>query len=74
MGTAVGDRIMTLAGIVGAVGGNRANLFVKWHLIEQIRQDRCVTDMAPDGLPFRQICYANRLSGNGQRGSPVFRQ
>lgn len=72
MGPAVGDRVMELAGIVGAVGDNQANLFVKWHLVEQIGQDRCVTDMAPGDLPFRQICYANRLPGNGQPRSPVF--
>lgn len=50
MGTAFGDRIMALAGVVGAVGGHRTDLFAKWYLAEQIGQDRCVTDMAPGDL------------------------
>jgi hypothetical protein len=50
IGSAFGDRIMALAGVVGAVGGHRTDLFAKRYLAGQIGQDRCVTDMAPGNL------------------------
>lgn len=50
VGYTLGDRIMALAGVVGTVGGHRADLFAKRYLAEQIEQDSCVADMAPGDL------------------------
>ncbi len=50
VGATLGDRIMAFAGVVGTVGGHRADLFAKRYLVEQIGQDRCVADMAPGDL------------------------
>jgi len=47
---AFGDHIMALAGVVGAVGGHRTDLFAKRYLAEQIGQDKCATGMAPGDL------------------------
>ena len=50
MGAPVGDGIVALAGVIGAVGGHRADLFANRDLAEQIGQDRCVTNVAPGDL------------------------
>ncbi|KDB02441.1 hypothetical protein U879_17275 [Defluviimonas sp. 20V17] len=50
MGAAVGDRIVALAGIVGAVGGHRTDLLVSRDLAEQLGQDRCIADVASGDL------------------------
>lgn len=47
MGAASGDRVMALAGVVGAGGGHRTDLFAKCNLAEQTGQDKCVPGMAP---------------------------
>ncbi len=57
--------------VAGTAGGRRTDPFAKRYLAEQIGQDRCVTDTPPGDLPSRQICFANRLPGKGQRGSPA---
>jgi len=50
MGAAVSDRIMALAGIIGTISGNAADLFACWDLAEQIGQHRRITDVAPGDL------------------------
>ena len=55
MGAASGDRVMALAGVVGAAGGHRTDLFAQWYLAEQTGQDKCVPDMAPVHWLFRTI-------------------
>lgn len=47
VGASVSDRVMALAGITGAVSGDAADLLVGRDLVEQLGQDRCITDMAP---------------------------
>ena len=46
MCTTIGDGIMAFSGIIGPIGGDAANLFVRRDLAEQIGQDRRVADMA----------------------------
>ena len=41
---------MAFAGVIGAVGSHGTDLFVCRDLIEQIRQDGCVTDVAAGDL------------------------
>ena len=50
VGAAVSDRVMALAGIIGAVSGDAADLLACRDLAEQIGQDRCITDMVPGDL------------------------
>jgi len=50
MGAPVGDGVMTLAGIVRTVGGDRAELHVSGDLIKQLGQHRRVTDVAAGDL------------------------
>ena len=50
MGTAVGDRIMAFARVVGAVGRDAGDLLVRRDLVEQVGQDRGVTDVARGDL------------------------
>ncbi|CAM4385592.1 hypothetical protein PARU111607_16460 [Palleronia rufa] len=59
MGAASGDRMMALAGVVGAAGGHRTDPFAKCNLAEQTGQDRCVPGMAP-------VHWLFRTSGNRQ--------
>jgi len=50
VGAAIRDGIVALAGVVGAVGGNRADLFANRDLAEQIGQNRCIANVAPGDL------------------------
>ena len=50
MGAAIRDGIMVRAGVVGTVGGHRADLFADRDLPEKIGQDRCITNVAPCDL------------------------
>ena len=71
VGAAIRDSIVALA-VIGAACGHRADAFANRDLAEQIGQDRCIPNVAPCDLPFRQICVANRLPGRGRLGTPVF--
>ena len=66
MGAAIRDGIVALAGVIRAICRDAGDLFICGNLTEQIGQDRCVADVAPGDLPSRQICFANRLPGNGR--------
>ena len=50
MGATIGDRVVTLSSIVGAVCGDAADLLAHWYLAEQIGQHRGVADVAPGDL------------------------
>lgn len=50
MSTAIGDGVVAFARVVRAVCRNAANLLVLRNLAEQIRQHRCIADMAPGDL------------------------
>src|SRR6056297_953708 len=50
MSATVSDRIMALAGVVGAVSGDAADLLALRYLAEQVGQHRCIADMAPGDL------------------------
>ena len=50
MGATIGDRVVTLSSIVGAICGDAADLFVHWYLTEQIGQHRGIADVAPGDL------------------------
>lgn len=52
MSAAVSNGVMAFAGVVGAIGGHRADLFANRDLAEQVRQDRCAADVAAGDLPF----------------------
>ena len=50
MGATVGDSVVTLSSIVGAVCGDATDLFVHWYLAEQVGQHRGIADVAPGDL------------------------
>ena len=50
MGATIGDRIMAFSGVVGAVGGDTADLLLRRDLTEKIGQHRRIADMAPGDL------------------------
>ena len=55
---AVSDRVMTLAGIIGAVSGDAADILACRDLAEQVGQDQCITDMAPGDLDSADLqCF-----------------
>ncbi len=45
MRIAVSDKVVALAGITGAIGGDIADLLLCRDVAEQIVQNRCVADM-----------------------------
>lgn len=49
-GIARGDRLVAFTGVVGVVGGDGTDLFVSRDLVEQVGQDRCITDVASGDL------------------------
>lgn len=58
MGAALSDGIVAFARVVGAMGRDAADLLVRRDLAEQIGQDRCVTDVAPDDLDSADLqCF-----------------
>lgn len=50
VGTAIGDRVVALSSIVGAIRGDAADLLVRGDLTEKVGQHRCISDVAPGDL------------------------
>lgn len=50
MGAAVGEGIVALAGVVGAIRRDASDLFVLLDLARQVGQDRRITEVAPGGV------------------------
>ena len=50
VGTAIGDRVVALSSIVGAIRGDAADLLVRGDLTEKIGQHRCISDVARGDL------------------------
>jgi hypothetical protein len=56
MGTALGDGVVALAGVVGTVCGHAGNVLVRLDLVQYFRQNWCVANVVTgefDGPDFR---------------------
>ncbi len=58
MGATIGDCVMAFSGVVGAVGGDTADLLLRRDLTEKIGQHRRIANMAPGDLDSADLqCF-----------------
>ncbi|SEL92222.1 hypothetical protein SAMN05444413_12230 [Roseivivax marinus] len=58
MGATVGDGVMALEGVVGALGGDRADLYISGDLVKEFGQHGRVTDVTSgvlDGADLQRL-------------------